>query len=164
MWTDADYAGDHGTRRSISGYIIKLYGSTVVWASRRQRAISRSSTEAEFIALSQGAQHLVWISKLVKQLGYEVPTTPVHVDNQSAITATQNGHQSERTKHIDIAYKYGRELNHRKTIALSFCPTDAMIADTFTKALGREKFEKHRRSLGIKDRDENAAQLIEWKC
>ena len=164
MWTDADYAGDHETRRSTTGYVVKLYGSTVVWASRRQRAISKSSTEAEFIALSQGAQNLLWLSKLVSQLGYEVPTIPVHVDNQSAITTTQNGRHSERTKHIDIAYKYGRELHQNKTIALSFCPTDAMTADIFTKALGREKFEKHRRSLGVRDKDEDAAHLIEWEC
>jgi hypothetical protein len=39
-----------------------------------------------------------------------------------------------------------------------------MTADIFTKALGREKFEKHRRSLGVKDKDEDAAHLIEWEC
>ena len=50
MWTDADYAGDHETRRSTTGYLIKLFGSPVVWASRRQKAISRSSHESEYMS------------------------------------------------------------------------------------------------------------------
>ena len=165
MWSDADYAGDHETRRSTTGYVIKLFGSTVVWASRRQKSISKSSHEAEFIALSQGCQNLLWISKLLRELGFDVPTISVHVDNQSAIETTKKGNHSERTKHIDVAYKHGRELAQNGTISLAYCHTDAMTADILTKALGREKFERFRDQLSG-DENGDVAQLIdiEWEC
>jgi hypothetical protein len=117
VWTDADYAGDGETRRSTSGFLIKFRGGPILWASRHQKAISRSSLESEYIALSQGCQNVLWILKLLKQIGYPNPTStvPVYIDNQDAIETTKNGGtHSERTKHIDVTYKYGRELFQAK--------------------------------------------------
>jgi hypothetical protein len=124
------------TRRSTSGFLIKFRGSPILWASRRQKAISRSSLESEYIALSQGCQNVLWILKLLKQIGYPTSTVPVYIDNQGAIESTKNGTHSERTKDIDVAYKYGRELLQAKVISLVWCPTDNMTADILTKALG----------------------------
>jgi hypothetical protein len=103
VWSDADYGGDHDTRRSTSGFLIKFRGSPILWASRRQKAISRSSLEAEYIALSQECQNVFWILKLLRQINYSTSTVPVYVDNQGAIETTKNGTHSERTRHIDAA-------------------------------------------------------------
>jgi hypothetical protein len=162
VWTDADYAGDHDTRRSTSGFLIKFRGSSILWASRRQKAISRSSLEAEYIALSQGCQNVLWILKLLKQIAHPVSTVPVYIDNQGAIESTKNGTHSERTKHIDVAYKYGRELLQAKVISLVWCPTDNMTADILTKALGWEKLERFRIAAGVEGK--TSACLGEREC
>lgn len=164
-WTDADYAGDHDTRRSTTGFVINVHGSPIIWSSRRQRSITRSSHESEYIALSQGCQNLLWVLKLLRQVHYNTSTVTVHVDNQGTIETTRNGNHSERTKHIDIAYKYGRELVKEGIIDLQYCPTNNMTADILTKALGFEKFEWFRNSIGlIKTQPQGTAHLVEWEC
>jgi hypothetical protein len=150
------------TRRSTSGFLIKFRGSPILWASRRQKAISRSSLESEYIALSQGCQNVLWILKLLKQIGYPTSTVPVYIDNQGAIESTKNGTHSERTKDIDVAYKYGRELLQAKVISLVWCPTDNMTADILTKALGWEKFERFRSAAGVERK--NSARPGEREC
>ena len=48
-YTDADHAGDHVDRRSISGYVFTLHGAAVLWATQKQRTVATSSTEYEII-------------------------------------------------------------------------------------------------------------------
>lgn len=60
-YSDADYAGDIETRRSTSGYVF-LYGSgTISWCSERQKSVSLSTTESEYIAASNAIKELVWL-------------------------------------------------------------------------------------------------------
>ena len=54
-----------------------------------------------------------------------------------------------RTKHIDTRFHFVREIINNDILSISYCPTDEMIADIFTKALSRFKFEKFRTLLGI---------------
>ena len=51
-YSDADWAGDVDTRRSTSGYVFQIGRSTVSWSSRKQATVAKSSTEAEYVALS----------------------------------------------------------------------------------------------------------------
>ena len=64
-YSDADWAGDINTRRSTSGYVFQVYGSTVSWCSKRQLSVSKSSTEAEYIALSLLTQEAVLAEKII---------------------------------------------------------------------------------------------------
>jgi hypothetical protein len=120
VWTNADYAGDNDTRRSTSGFLIKFRESPILWVSRCQKAISRSSLESEYIALSQGCQNVPWILKLLKQISYPTLTVPVYIEIKAPSNQprTDDTHP-ERRKHIDVAYKYGREPVQAKIISLS---------------------------------------------
>ena len=51
-YSDADWANDTETERSTSGYVFQINGSTISWYSKKQSCVSRSTTEAEYIALS----------------------------------------------------------------------------------------------------------------
>ena len=55
-YSDADWAGDLDTRRSTSGYVFQIGQSTVSWCSKRQATVAKSTTEAEYVALSQATQ------------------------------------------------------------------------------------------------------------
>lgn len=57
-FSDSDYAGDPSTRRSTSGMVFKYSGGAITWASRRQKCVSLSTTEAEFVAASQASKKL----------------------------------------------------------------------------------------------------------
>ena len=56
MFTDSDYAGDAETRISITGYCLFLQGVAISWRSKSQKSVTLSSSEAEYLALSEAAK------------------------------------------------------------------------------------------------------------
>jgi len=67
-YTDADWGGGED-RRSISGYAFMINGAAVAWASKKQPSVALSSTEAEYIALTQGVKESLWLGGLLQDLG-----------------------------------------------------------------------------------------------
>lgn len=151
-YSDADWAGDIDTRRSTSWYVFQICGSTVSWCSKRQSSVSRSSTEAEYIALSMASQEAVWLSRLLKNVGVkqEEPIL-IYEDNQGAIELSRKPKFHNRTKHIDIAHHFIREKVNDKVIYVKYCETEQMLADIMTKPLSKVLFEKFKDKLGVKE-------------
>ena len=149
-FSDSDWAGDIDTRRSTSGYTFFIGNSLISWSSRKQITVAKSSTEAEYVALSGATQETIWLRRLLNDIHYatEHPTI-IYEDNQGAIDLSRNPKHHNRVKHIDIAYHFARERVASKEIDIVYCPTDSMIADVMTKALSKEKFEKFRSLLGV---------------
>ncbi|XP_053696764.1 uncharacterized protein LOC128744045 [Sabethes cyaneus] len=76
---DADWANDINDRRSITGYLLKVFDCTVIWTTRKQRAVSLSSTEAELCALCEATCDGVWLMRLLVDIGYKIKTPiPYH--------------------------------------------------------------------------------------
>ena len=149
-FSDADWAGDLDRRRSTSGYTFHVGLSLVSWSSRKQVTVARSSTEAEYVALSSATQEAIWLRRLLSDISsQECPTTLINEDNQGAIELSKNAKHHERTKHIDIAHHFVRERVASNEIAVSYCPTNEMVADIMTKAIPRVKFQKFRSALGV---------------
>lgn len=151
-YSDADWAGDIDTRRSTSWYVFQICGSTVSWCSKRQSSVSKSSTEAEYIALSVASQEAVWLSRLLKNVGVkqEEPIL-IYEDNQGAIELSRKPKFHNRTKHIDIAHHFIREKVNDKVIYVKYCETEQMLADIMTKPLSKVLFEKFRNKLGVEE-------------
>lgn len=83
-YVDANWAESREDRKSNSGYLFKYCGSTISWASRKQSCVAISSIEAEYIALSDGCQELLWLVKLLKDFREDVELpVKMHEDNQS---------------------------------------------------------------------------------
>ncbi len=149
-FSDADWAGDVDTRRSTFGYVFQLGG--VSWSSRRQTTVAKSSTEAEYVALSSCTQEAVWLRRLLKNLGKDMTLpTVIYEDNQGAIELAKNSKFHSRTKHIDISHHFVRERVMNKEICVTYCPTEDMVADVMTKGLGKVSFQKLRDLLGVHD-------------
>ena len=68
-YVDADFAGDTVDRRSTTGYAFILSGAAVSWASKKQRTVATSSTEAEYVAGSEAAKEAVWFRLILSELG-----------------------------------------------------------------------------------------------
>lgn len=152
-YSDADFAGDVETRRSTTGYMFELAGGPVIWASQRQKLVTLSTTETEYVAASITSREAVWLRKLLSEI--ECPcekTTTIHVDNQSAIRLVKNPEFHKRTKHIDVRYHFVREKVHAGELSIEYLQTEEQRADIFTKALPRNRFCKLREDTGIKER------------
>lgn len=149
-FSDADYAGDKETRRSTSGTLFKYSGGAITWSSKRQRCVSLSTTESEFIAASQAAAEVVWLLRLFKELNGSMNIPIIKIDNQSAIRLIKNPEFHSRTKHIDVRLKFVREMFERQEILVEYVSSDKQLADIFTKSLMKTSFERLRNQIGMK--------------
>lgn len=149
-YSDADWAGDTLNRKSTTGYVFFLFGSLVSWNSKKQPTVALSSTESEYMALSEITKEAIWIRKFLSSLGYNLDTPAIIMeDNQGAIELAKNPVHHARTKHIDIRHHFVREKLLTSEIDLIYVPTNEQIADALTKPLVRDKFEKLCRQMGL---------------
>lgn len=149
-YSDSDYAGDIDSRRSTSGYAF-IFGSGIVsWCSERQKSVSLSTTESEYIAASICVRELVWIGNLLCEiLSLKNLKTTLYMDNQSAIRLIKNPEFHKRSKHIDVRYHFIREKYDDKLFFLNYISTENMLADIFTKPLPAQKFNFLVAKLGV---------------
>lgn len=152
-YVDADWANDKQDRRSYTGLVFKLGGSTITWESRKQQTVALSSTEAEYLALSDGAKEGKYIKALLLELIGKNEPVVIYNDNQSAQKLSENHILNKRTKHIDIRYHFVREAVEEGSILLRYLPTEDMIADIMTKSLSGPKHTKYLTLLGLKYED-----------
>lgn len=150
VYSDADFAGDITTRKSTTGYLSMLAGAPVTWSSHRQGCVSRSTTEAEYIAASAAAQEIMWLRMMLKELQViSNEPTNLFIDNQSAIRLVKNSEHHKLTKHIDVKYHYIKECVENQNIVVEYVPSEKQLADFLTKALPRDKFCLNRESVSV---------------
>jgi hypothetical protein len=139
-YSDSDHAGDLEKRKSTSGVVFFLNGNVVTWTSQKQRVVSLSSCEAEYIAAASAACQGVWLVRLLADLtGERLQKFRLLMDSKSAIELSKNPVYHERSKHIDTRYHFIRE-----------CVADGIAeVDHVTKPLGRIKFVEMRQQLGV---------------
>lgn len=147
-YSDSDFAGDVDGRKSVSGYVIYMDGMPISWRSKGQKSVSLSSTEAEYMAVSEVTMELLFIHGVMKFLGMEqkLPMI-VNVDNVGAIYLAQSATTSNRTKHIDVRYHFVREFIEDGIVKIIFVRSEENDADIFTKNLGGELYGTHRTSV-----------------
>jgi transposase InsO family protein len=149
-YSDADYANDIETRRSTTGYLFELANGPVTWCSQRQKLVTLSTTESEYVAASVASREAIWLRKLLKDIRPQCEkATVIFVDNQSAIKLVKNPEFHKRTKHIDVRYHYIREKVNAKEIKVEYVPSELQKADIFTKALTKEKFKRLCSSMNV---------------
>lgn len=147
-FTDSDWANDKADRRSITGTIIKCFGSTVSWLSKKQKTVALSSAEAEYMSLSITVQELRWLHMWLKEVFQtHVHNIPLYSDSQSAIAISDTGGSHQRTKHIDVRHHHVREHVQSGLVNIQYISTDLMQADILTKALGQQIFQRHCKML-----------------
>src|SRR5260370_6244361 len=148
-YADSDWASNPDDRRSTTGYMVKLANGVFSWNSRVQKTVALSSTEAEYMSLSDTSRQLVWIRSLFEECGYKLKPLPLCGDNQGSIFMASNSVQEKRIKHIDIRYHYVREVVKNKQVELFFIDGAENPAAMFTKNLGRTKFLKFMEQLRL---------------
>ncbi|KAI3703128.1 hypothetical protein L6452_28884 [Arctium lappa] len=161
-YCDADFAGDHDTRRSTTGYVFMLGTGAISWCSKRQQTVSLSTAEAEYRAAAMTAQESTWLRQLLKDLCQPTEyAVPVYCDNRSAICLAENTVYHARTKHIAIRYHFIWEKVLQEEVELRQIKTEDQAADLFTRGLGGNKFEGFRQQLNVMKRTEAG---VEGEC
>jgi hypothetical protein len=147
-YSDADWANGKVDRKSVTGWVAKLNGDPISWASKKQRTVALSTCEAELYAKAAAIQEVLWLRGLMKELGLNCQTgSTVHGDNQSAISVAKNGVRSDRTKHVDVKYHFVTESVESGEVVLKWVSTHDQHADIFTKALPAPAFHHFRKQL-----------------
>jgi len=150
-YSDADWAGDLDSRRSRTGYVVMMNNGSIAWRSTLQQTVALSTTESEYMALTEATKEVQWMRGFLKELHYgdhELPTT-LSTDNQGALALANNPVNHSRTKHIDIRHHYVREAIADKSVWIQHVPTEMMTADSLTKALSRQKHDRCAQLMGM---------------
>ena len=150
IFCDADWASDTSDRKSISGYVILIAGGAVSWSSKKQATVALSTAEAEYVTATHVAKQVLWQRSLFTELDFPLPTTStIFTDNQASISISHHPESHSRTKHIDIAHYFLRDLISAGILNTIYVNTRENLADMFTKALPRELHEDFTMRIGI---------------
>ncbi|RVX03526.1 Retrovirus-related Pol polyprotein from transposon RE1 [Vitis vinifera] len=151
-YTDADWARNISDRKSTSGYFTFIGGNLVTWKSKKQKVVALSSAEAEFRGMAKGLCELLWLKRLLTEIGF-APKFEMNIfcDNKAAIDISHNLVQHDQTKHVEVDrnfIKYNLETN---TIQFPFVKSEDQLADILTKSMSSKDFHNSLIKLRMKD-------------
>ena len=151
-YTDADWAGSQTDRKSTSGYFTFVGSNLVTWRSKKQKVVARSSAEAEFRGMAQGICELLWIKRIVQDLGICLSKPMMLLcDNKASIAIANNPVQHDRTKHVEVDRHFIKDHLDKGTISLPFVTSKDQLADVLTKAVSGNEFQSSLNKLGMID-------------
>ena len=113
----------------------------VIWRSKKQNVLARTSAEAKFRAIAQEMCEGLWLKELLKELRItiELPIK-LYCDNKAAISISLNPIQHDRTKHVEVDRHFIKEKVENQIICSTFIPTKEQTADIFTRGLPHQNF------------------------
>lgn len=136
-YSDADYAADLDTRRSTTEYAFTVGNSLVSWKATLQPTVALSTTEFEYMALTEAAKEGIWLKGLISDLGFPQDYAIIFCDSLSAICLAKDQVHHERTKHIDVRYHF---IRTETRVKIQKIDTRDNLADIFTKHVPKSKF------------------------
>ncbi|KAK3242733.1 hypothetical protein CYMTET_47582 [Cymbomonas tetramitiformis] len=139
-YTDADHAADKVTRRSVTGSLVRLNGSTVMYSSKLQKTVAVSTAEAELIALSECARDVEYVVNLLTEFSPVKQPVTIHGDNHASVAQAENVLNNAATRHVAVRNRYVAKLVELGRIVIAKVPTQENLADFFTKSLALERF------------------------
>jgi len=148
-FADAAYANcnDH---KSTSGYIFLVAGGAIMWRSKKQTVITLSSTEAEYVALSESGCKACWLRNLSEELRFpQDRLTEIKGDNIGAIAMVWNLQFHKQSKHIATKWHWICDLIQFGIVWAESCRDLEQTTNALTKALTCQKHKKHTTEMGL---------------
>ncbi|OMO81435.1 Reverse transcriptase, RNA-dependent DNA polymerase [Corchorus capsularis] len=121
-YVDAGWAGCPDTRHSTMGHCIFLGSNPISWSTKKQVSVAQSSTEAEYMALSIASRDVLWISYILREIGFP-------------------------TKHIETSYHFIRDLVCKRFLQVFHVRSQSQLVEFFTKGLSSPVFHPFKHKL-----------------
>jgi hypothetical protein len=117
--------------------------------SSKQKIVTKSSTKAGLVALSDNAGQAIHVHTLLQGQGYDIgPAVTIYQDNMSCIALIRRGRpSSERSRHINLRYFWLKEREDSGEVIYEHMPTELMFANLLTKPVQGVQFALERRGL-----------------
>ena len=135
-FSDASWGSDVDTSYSVSGLLVLIGNSPIIWRSARQTIIAQSTMEAETMALVEMVKELVWLDEILQELKPVMPKEfgriEVLIDNESAMFAIKNAVENGSTKHFTRKLRFVRDHYTKGLFSLRHVPTNSNLADALT--------------------------------
>ena len=126
-----------------------LSGCTIHWRSIKQKTVAISSTEAEYIAMSEATAEAIWLKSILGELGMPQQTVLMCGDNVLSMHIIKNPVSHHRCKHIDVRYHFIRDHFQNGNITLKYIESCKLCADFMTKGLNRIKHFECMKSINL---------------
>ena len=151
IFVDANYGGCRDIHCSSLEYVFMIAGGAVTWSSKHQTTVALSTVEAEYVAMSQCMQQMVWVHSWLDKVDieYSIPGI-IKGDNSGAIALMKTTKDHGKVKHINIHHHYICELIYSGTIIIEHVTSTNNLADLFTKPLFCDNHHHILASLDIK--------------
>ena len=151
VFVDSDWAGCVTTRKSTTGFLIKVFGATIHYGSRTQATIALSSAEAELYAINTGATEALHISNFLKEApNMKKINIRIYTDSSSGKSmATRIGASKKAAKHIELKHLFIQQLVAHDLVRIVKINTINNPADIFTKYVATETLLRHTSDVGI---------------
>lgn len=151
-YADSNWAGADPAYKSTSGQIITINRAPVAWRSSRQQSVAKSTTEAEYIAVSEAACDQIWLADLLRDAELlDEPASPLFLDNKGAADVIKAENITRRSRHIEIRYHLIRDLVEKGEIDIRLIPSADNKADGLTKPLPAPPFKEFRASINMQN-------------
>lgn len=150
---DANWLSNHNEGKSTSGYAFTLGEAAVSWKSSKQTMNTRSTMEAEFVALDKAAEEIEWLKSFLEGIPLwpkHVTAVYIHWDSMAALTRAKNQIYNGKSRHIRRRHNTIKDLLRNGTISIDYVKSKENIADPLTKGLCREQVKFTSRGMGLK--------------
>ncbi|GJY68344.1 hypothetical protein Tco_0471326 [Tanacetum coccineum] len=131
-------------------WYLKDSGFELIAYSDIDHAGCKDDSKVEYESLSECCAQVIWMRTQLLDYGYKYNRIPMYCDSKSVIAISCNPVQHSRTKHIDIRCHFIKEHVEKGTVDLYFVGTEYQLADLFTKALPKERFEYLVHRIGMR--------------
>ncbi|XP_031120281.1 secreted RxLR effector protein 161-like [Ipomoea triloba] len=143
-YSDADFAGCFGSRRSTSRYVFVMADGAISWRSVKQSLITTSTVEAEFVTYYEETSQGVWLKNSISVLRVmDSISKPlkIYYDSSVVVFLAKNDKNESRSKHIDIKFLAIRERVKNQLVIIEHISIGLMLAYPFTKAMPLFRFK-----------------------
>jgi hypothetical protein len=148
-YVDSDFEGDLDKMKSLTGYICTLGECAISWKSQLQPTVALSSTETEYMIITEAIKETIWLKTFVDELCSFVGPIVVFCDNQSAVHLTKDRMHHERIKYIDIRYRFVRDVVSEGMILVKKIGMEKNLTDMIMKPLLIAKFKFCKNSVTV---------------
>ncbi|GFU45191.1 retrovirus-related Pol polyprotein from transposon TNT 1-94 [Trichonephila clavipes] len=92
-YSDSDFATNRDDRVSMGGFITFIDETPISWRTFKQKSVSLSTMEAEYVSLTEAAKEFIWLKNVIdnKSLNLELSENVMFYDNQAAISFQSHG-------------------------------------------------------------------------